>query len=70
MAAKLLPAAVRASQYLPPGQLRQLPPAALSCYYERVNTGHFRRRGGPWPDYFSLAMRPQTRLALRRQLAD
>ncbi len=57
VAAELLPAAVRASEYLPPGQLRQLPAADRQRYYERINTGHFRRRGGPRPDHLSWGMR-------------
>lgn len=57
VAAELLPAAVRAGQYLPPGQLRQLPAADRQRYYERINTGHFRRRGGPRPNHLSLGMR-------------
>ncbi|GAA4493175.1 hypothetical protein GCM10023172_01400 [Hymenobacter ginsengisoli] len=56
VSAELLPAAVRASEYVPAGQLRQLPAPERQRYYERINTGHFRRRRGPRPDHLSLGM--------------
>ncbi|QKG51917.1 zinc dependent phospholipase C family protein [Hymenobacter sp. BRD67] len=56
VAAELLPAAVRASEYVPPGQLSRLPTTDRLRYYERINTGHFRRRRGPRPDHLSLGM--------------
>ncbi len=56
VASELLPAAVRASEYVPAGQLRQLPAFERQRYYERINTGHFRRAGGPRPDHLSLGM--------------
>ena len=56
VSAELLPAAVRASEYMPSGQLRQLPAPERQRYYERINTGHFRQRGGPRPDHLSLGM--------------
>ncbi|WP_305033081.1 zinc dependent phospholipase C family protein [Hymenobacter convexus] len=57
VASELLPAAVRASEYVPPGQLEQLPVVARQRYYERINTGRFRRRWGQRPDHLSLGMR-------------
>ncbi len=56
VSSELLPAAVRASEYVPPGQVRQLPAPDRQRYYERINTGHFRRRGGPSPNHLSLGM--------------
>ena len=57
VATELLPAAVRASEYLTPGQLRQLPPADRTRYYERLNTCHFQRRCGLATNHLSLGMR-------------
>lgn len=55
VAAELLPAAMRATEYIPPGQLRQRPLAEQRGYYQRINSGHFRRVGRR-PDHLSLQM--------------
>ena len=56
VATQLLPAAVRASQYVPKARLRQLPPAEQRAYYLRLNPANFRRAGRR-ADHLSLQMR-------------
>ena len=62
VATELLPAAARASQYRPAGQVRLLPLPDRQCYYQRINTGYFSRRGAR-PDHLSLGMRGLVLLA-------
>jgi len=54
--AELLLAAVRASQHLPPRQVRGLPVAEQRQYFSRLNTARFQRRGRPL-NHLSTGMR-------------
>ncbi|WP_052732926.1 zinc dependent phospholipase C family protein [Hymenobacter terrenus] len=53
---QLLPAAARASLYLPSHQVRQLSPTERRDYYARINTGRFRRRTRAQANRLSLGM--------------
>ncbi|QKG58068.1 zinc dependent phospholipase C family protein [Hymenobacter sp. BRD128] len=56
VATQLLPAAVRASQYVPQARVRQLPLAEQLAYYRRLNSARFCRAGRR-ADHLSLQMR-------------
>ena len=58
---ELLPAAVRAGEYVPTAELARWPLAEQRDYYARINSGHFRRVGRR-PDHLNLQMQLLVRL--------
>ena len=58
---ELLPAAVRAGEYVPTAELARRPLAEQRGYYARINSGHFRRVGRR-PDHLNLQMQLLVRL--------